>query len=77
MSRDFDEQSLARDARIEEWLLAMPDDLDLDEMESVLHAIIASHLEDVDHVPNFCFYFALKTKALWADMEERESSTTH
>ena len=66
-----------RDRMIENALADLPEPLTADELEAVLHSLIAAHLEDVERVPDFCFYFALKTAILWQQMEEREETTTH
>lgn len=70
-------QQTYRDRMIENALAGLPEPLTGEELEAVLHSLIAAHLEDVEQVPNFCFYFALKTAILWQQMEEREETTTH
>lgn len=75
-SDDKTAQDADRESRIAAFLEALPDDLEMDELECVLLAIICAYIEEVN-LPNFLMYLGLKTKILEDAARERQNSTTH
>ena len=73
---ETEEQNADRESRITDFLDALPDDLDLGELEAVVLAILSAYIED-ESMPHFLLYLGIKTKVMDEIMVERDHSTTH